>query len=142
MDQQIPSDIFFQCRRCTNCCRWPGEVKISDQDIRDISRFLEIPEAEFIETFTRLRHDRNGLALTEKPDGECIFLKGGNCFIQKAKPKQCVDFPNLWNFPGWRDKCHATPMKRHKNGHLTPLTEEQLGKLYPDLVKAPQPAID
>jgi hypothetical protein len=24
-----------------------------------------------------------------------------------VKPQQCKDFPNGWNFPGWREVCEA-----------------------------------
>ncbi|PHX94050.1 MAG: zinc/iron-chelating domain-containing protein, partial [Pedosphaera sp.] len=36
-------------------------------------------EHEFIQQFTRLRPDRRGLALMDKPNGECVFLDGENC---------------------------------------------------------------
>jgi hypothetical protein len=47
--------------------------------------------------------------LLEKPDGECIFLEHNNCAIQPIKPQQCLDFPNLWNFPGFEKICRALP---------------------------------
>lgn len=66
-------------------------------------------EHEFIQQFTRLRHDRRGLSLVEKPNGECIFLEGENCSVQPVKPRQCREFPNLWNFPGFEKICRARP---------------------------------
>jgi Fe-S-cluster containining protein len=66
-------------------------------------------EHEFIQQCTRLRATRNGLALQEKPNGECIFLDGNDCSVQPVKPQQCRDFPNLWNFPGFEKQCHAIP---------------------------------
>lgn len=62
---------------------------------------------EFIQKYTRLRQDHRGLALEEKPNGECIFLDGQDCAVQSLKPQQCVDFPNRWNFPGWEKVCQA-----------------------------------
>ena len=47
--------------------------------------------------------------MQEKPDGGCIFLEGNDCAVQSAKPRQCRDFPNLWNFPGFEKFCHAIP---------------------------------
>jgi hypothetical protein len=85
----------YLCQRCTNCCRWPGDVKVSEKEITAIASFLEIEEAEFIGTHTRLRSDRRGLSLIDQPDGACIFLEGRG-------------FPNAWNFPGWREVCEAT----------------------------------
>ena len=101
--------IFHECQRCTECCRWPGEVKLSEEEITRIAIHLRMDELEFIERYTRLRMFRTGLSLAEKPNGECIFLDGVDCRIQSVKPQQCRDFPNLWNFPGWQKSCQAIP---------------------------------
>ena len=101
--------IFYECQRCTACCRWPGEVGFLDGEIGRLAAFKEMSEHEFIRKYTRLRQDRSGLALQEKPNGECIFLEGDNCSVQPVKPQQCKDFPNLWNFPGFEKQCRAIP---------------------------------
>jgi Fe-S-cluster containining protein len=98
----------YLCERCTNCCRWPGDVKVSDSEISAIASFLKMKQDLFIEKYTRLRSDRRGLSLIDQPDGACIFLDGQDCQIQSVKPDQCRGFPNAWNFPGWRDICQAT----------------------------------
>lgn len=74
-----------------------------------MARLLEMGEFEFIQEFARVRPQRDGLALKDKPNGECIFLDGRDCRVQKAKPIQCSGFPNTWNFPGWRGTCEAVP---------------------------------
>lgn len=96
-----------RCRRCTNCCRWPGFVKLAAPDITAIAGFLGIEETAFIQTHTRLRPNRDGLALIDQPDGACIFLEGRACRVQPVKPAQCTGFPDEWNFPGWREVCEA-----------------------------------
>ena len=101
--------IFYECQRCTACCRWPGQVRLSEAEITRLAAFKGISENEFIQQFTRLRWDRGGLALKEQPDGACIFLEGENCAVQPVKPQQCREFPNLWNFPGFEKICHAIP---------------------------------
>ena len=101
--------IFYECERCTACCRWPGQVRVTDGEITRLAAFKGISEHAFIQQFTRLRHDRRGLALQEKPDGSCIFLDGIDCSVQPVKPQQCRDFPNLWNFPGFEKLCRAVP---------------------------------
>ena len=77
-----------------------------------IAAFLGVEEADFIQQQTRLRPRRDGLALLEQPDGSCAFLAGNRCTIQAVKPAQCRDFPNRWNFPGWREVCEAVPLLR------------------------------
>ncbi len=69
-------------------------------------------EAEFIQSHTRLNAQRNGLALLDQSDDSCSSLhSGGNCRIQPAKPHQCSDFPNRWNFPGFEKICRAKPVE-------------------------------
>jgi uncharacterized protein len=108
--------IHYECQRCTNCCRWPGFVKVSEIEITRIAGHLGMNDADFIERFTRLRPARDGLALIDKGEShECIFLEGHDCVIQAVKPDQCAGFPNAWNFPGWRESCEAVPTLRFKS---------------------------
>lgn len=84
-------------------------MRLTDAEIARLAAFLGLGQGEFIERFTRLRDDRRGLSLVEKPNGECVFLAGNDCSVQPVKPQQCRDFPNLWNFPGFEKICHAIP---------------------------------
>lgn len=102
-------EVQYDCQRCTACCRWPGQVKIGDAEIAAIAASLGMEEWDFIQQYTRIRPQRDGLALLDKANGECIFLEGADCRIQEAKPVQCKGFPNTWNFPGWRTLCEAVP---------------------------------
>lgn len=106
-ENSSPVPPRYACQRCTNCCRWPGFVKLNGADIAAIAEFLEMTERDFIQVYTRLRPNRDGLALTDQPDGACVFLEGRDCRIQPVKPAQCRGFPNEWNFPGWREVCEA-----------------------------------
>ncbi|MCO5051463.1 MAG: YkgJ family cysteine cluster protein [Verrucomicrobiae bacterium] len=101
--------IFRECQRCTACCRWPGQVRLTEAEITRIAAFLKISEYDFIQRYTRLRSDRHGLVLQDQSDGACIFLEGDSCAIQSVKPQQCRDFPNLWHYPGAEQFCHAIP---------------------------------
>jgi uncharacterized protein len=101
--------IFYECQRCTACCRWPGEVRVDEAEIAQLAGFFGISEHEFIQRYTRVTQDRRGLALADKVNGECIFLDGNDCSVQAVKPRQCKGFPNLWNFPGFEEVCHAIP---------------------------------
>jgi uncharacterized protein len=99
---------YYACQRCGNCCRWPGDVRITDAEVGTISRYLGLASETFVTDFTRLNANRTGLSIIDKPNGECIFLEGKNtCRIQAVKPSQCSGFPNTWNFPGWREVCEA-----------------------------------
>lgn len=111
MNETTTPRIHYACQRCANCCKWPGDVVLWEDEIDRIADYLQISIAEFIERFTRLRANRTGLSLTEKENGECVFLEGLDCRINPVKPQQCRDFPNKWNFPGWRERCEAVEMR-------------------------------
>lgn len=108
----LEPEVWFECQRCTACCRWPGDVRLEDSEIGPMAAFLGLAEEEFIERYTRLRTNRQGLSLIEKPNHECIMLDGNDCRIHPVKPHQCKGFPNLWNFPGWREVCKAVPVPK------------------------------
>ena len=106
--------VFYQCQRCTACCRWPGFVRIKESEIPRLAEFMGLSEHDFIQKYTRLTPQRNGLALIDKPNGECFFLEGNDCVLQAVKPEQCIGFPNTWNFPGWQEICHDIPIEIHE----------------------------
>ena len=111
----MAQDVHYDCQRCTACCRWPGQVKVGDSEIQAMAALLGLDEFSFIQEYTRIRPQRDGLALKDKENGECIFLEGRDCRVQMAKPVQCKGFPNTWNFPGWRTVCEAVPrLLRHE----------------------------
>lgn len=101
--------VFHDCQCCTACCRWPGQVRLTDAEVARIAAFLQLSEHDFIQRYTRLQSERRGLALQEKPDGACVLLEGNLCAIQTVKPQQCRDFPNLWKYPGAEKFCRAIP---------------------------------
>ena len=103
--------VFYVCDRCTACCRWPGQVRLAPGETGRIAGHLEMPEEEFIERYTQLNASRTGLSLVDQADRSCVFLEGGDCRIQPVKPQQCREFPNVWNFPGFRSECRAQPEK-------------------------------
>jgi hypothetical protein len=89
-------DFELQCQRCAACCRWPGEVRLTENEVASIAAFMKLTEKDFIESHTHLRKDRQGLALKAREDHSCIFLEGNSCLVQPVKPRQCKDFPNRW----------------------------------------------
>ncbi len=105
----LEPDVYYVCQRCTACCKWPGDVRIAEDEVSRIAGFLGLTENEFLDRFTRLRTNRQGLSLIEKENHECIMLDGNVCRIHSVKPAQCSGFPNKWNFLGWRQVCEATP---------------------------------
>ena len=62
--------IYYECQRCTACCRWPGQVRLSGEELAAIAAFKGLSEFDFIQQFTRLSLDRKGLALMDKINGD------------------------------------------------------------------------
>jgi uncharacterized protein len=109
-DVVLDASVHYVCQRCNACCKWPGDVRIEEDEISPIAGFLDLTDDEFIHRYTRLRSNRQGLSLIEKENHECIMLEDGGCRIHPVKPAQCAGFPNTWNFPGWRNFCEAIPV--------------------------------
>jgi len=95
----------FKCTQCGTCCRWPGHVRVSEEEIEAICNLLKMDFCRFVELYTELTRDRRSLTIIEKEDGSCHFLGQNGCEINDAKPKQCSAFPFTWKFPGWEEKC-------------------------------------
>ena len=108
---------------------------MTDAEIARLAAFKHMSEHDFIQQFTRLRHDRRGLVLQEKPDGSCVFLDGNDCSVQPAKPQRCRDFPNGWNFPGFDKVCHAIPRRVNDEDYRRLLAEA--GSRSPDEAASP-----
>lgn len=81
---------------------------MSDREVMAAAVHLEMSVDEFIDQWCELAPDRRGLILQSQPDHSCVMLDdAGLCRIHPVKPQQCRDFPNVWNFPGWRELCDA-----------------------------------
>jgi Fe-S-cluster containining protein len=82
-------------------------VRLTDADIDAMAVLLEMDIHAFTETYTRVTRDRAALALTDHADGSCIFLQGGTCKVQDAKPQQCREFPDVWHYRDMSAVCPA-----------------------------------
>lgn len=82
---------------------------MTEAECAAIAGVLGLAETVFTERYTRLREDRGGLALVERPDGACVFLEGNPaaCRIQPAKPEQCRNFPFTWRYANVEQVCPA-----------------------------------
>ena len=47
--------IFYECQRCTACCRWPGQVRLDDSEITRLAAFLELSEHDPVADYDALR---------------------------------------------------------------------------------------
>jgi Fe-S-cluster containining protein len=91
--------------RCGECCRVRGFVRVSAGEIDRMATFLGLEPRDFTNRFTRLAGDRQGLELRERENGDCVLLRGSDCLVHEAKPRQCSAFPHEWSFDGAESIC-------------------------------------
>lgn len=108
--------LRFECTQCGNCCSGePGYVWATREEVAGIAKFLGSNDGKLDPKYLR----RVGLrySLTERPDGDCIFLKreGGKsmCSIYPVRPLQCRTWPfwteNLRTPEAWDHAGHKCP---------------------------------
>ena len=115
--------LRFECTRCGNCCSGePGYVWATKEEIRRISELLG--RADGWLDSKHLRRVGFGYSLTEKLNGDCIFLKRERgktlCLIHSVRPLQCrtwpfwpsvIKSPDTWNETA--KKCPGMNQGRH-----------------------------
>ena len=88
--------LRFDCTRCQRCCRIdPGVVLLSQNDLDQLSAFLDLPEREVRERYCRVV-DMGGvmqLSLREQANYDCVLWEEGGCSVYAARPLQCRSFP-------------------------------------------------
>ena len=89
---KLHEEVFqkIDCLACANCCRGLGP-RLSEQDIRRLSKFLKIKPKEFEDNYLRI-DEENDWVFKEMP---CPFLMDDNkCFVYEYRPKACRDYPH------------------------------------------------
>lgn len=98
----------FVCQQCGACCRVPGIVRLTDEDVDRLAHHLNLDVETFIETYTDLSPSRTGLILKGETMGPCLFLTEKNqCRVHKARPQQCRDYPERWRSDEIEAVCKA-----------------------------------
>ncbi len=106
--RSIKPEDEFVCRRCGQCCRVPGYVYLTSEEVTGIAASLKMEVEAFTARYTRLAPQRQGLSLIEAVDGSCVFLDGrGRCRIQSVKPAQCDAFPRTWRYSEMEAVCEG-----------------------------------
>ncbi len=102
----------FKCLCCGNCCRGDGFVRVTPEEMAAMVAVLGIDLDRFIAEYTRepqfTWHKSAGdrwLANHADKPLDCIFLVDNKCIVQKAKPRQCREFPYDWRHQDMLDDC-------------------------------------
>jgi len=86
----------FICKKCGECCRGEGFVKVTEDEIRKMADYLGESPEEFKKNWIKSSLFE-GYWLKEKPNRDCIFLENNMCKVHPVKPEQCRNFPFSWN---------------------------------------------
>ncbi|MGB9612104.1 MAG: YkgJ family cysteine cluster protein [Bryobacteraceae bacterium] len=82
----------FGCvRGCTLCCRQPGFVYLTEQDLRRAAARLGISPAAFERRY--VYRTRQTLRLRKPRGASCYFLTEHGCLLHPDKPTQCRLYP-------------------------------------------------
>lgn len=137
--------LRFTCTQCGNCCTGaPGYVWVTREEIRRIALFLE-REDEWLPPDV-LRRVGFKYSLTEKSNGDCIFLQSTKgkrvCSIYPVRPLQCRTWPfwdvNLKNQRAWEDAGSVCPgMNAGKLHDFVAIEQVRLRKSWDDEYQPP-----
>jgi Fe-S-cluster containining protein len=105
--------LRFECTQCGRCCRGPGNVWVSDEEIENLAQHVEQSVDEFRATYVK-RAGRRGLVLTQKRNQDCIFWdETTGCQVYTSRPRQCLTYPfwraNLTNEYQWTSERRHCP---------------------------------
>ncbi|MHC4442472.1 MAG: YkgJ family cysteine cluster protein [Planctomycetota bacterium] len=129
--------LRFSCRECGNCCTGePGYVWVTRDEIRSIAKYLELDGGWLGKD--QIRRIGFRYSLTEKSNGDCIFLQHGSngkqmCIIYPVRPLQCRTWPfwtvNLKYVSAWREASEKCPgMNNGREYTLEKIEEIRLKK--------------
>lgn len=99
--KKIVREVGFECDFCGKCCtsEFNDHVFLLDDDTE---RIIEHAGREFLRPAPYFDLCDNlgrfyvmGYALKTKPNGECIFYKGGKCEHYEIRPSICKIFPYM-----------------------------------------------
>lgn len=95
LEHVVGGDAFrFRCTACGNCCRGPGSVFFTPDELEAAFRHLAV-HGEDRERWRRLvvQGEHNGY-LVHRTAGACRFLGSDNrCTVYPVRPLQCRTFP-------------------------------------------------
>lgn len=88
----------FKCQQTGHCCRAPGYVYVSQQEIIQMSAKLNVSIDQFRAHFVTTK---NGWDLIATPEyrQDCFLNDHNCCDIYDARPKYCSsypDWPDIW----------------------------------------------
>jgi Fe-S-cluster containining protein len=99
--------LRFKCTQCGKCCTGsPGYIWVSDKEIEEMAKFLNLSIEKFKRLYVKRRDNRYLLIEKKSQDHACIFFKDKQCQVYAARPTQCRTYPfwkeNLVSEQSWQ----------------------------------------
>ena len=89
--------LRFGCTRCGNCCRQPGYVWISTDEMAAMAAHLAIDVDAFQASYdVQWDKDARTWRIDALHGDGCPLLDGNDCTVHPVKPAQCSSFP-FWS---------------------------------------------
>lgn len=127
-DPWYKNGLSFKCTGCGRCCTGaPGYTWVSDDEIQNISAYLQISTKEFGNRYLRYVDGKYSLRENQNPENksnfDCVFLKNKKCEVYPVRPKQCQTFPwwarNLNSVQDWEKAAAYCEGINHIDAPLT-----------------------
>jgi uncharacterized protein len=88
----------FKCQQSGNCCKCPGTVYVTPEELEGMSKILDEPVLNFREKYIQ---KRNGWDTVANPDfrPDCFLDEDNRCKVYGSRPKHCRTYPDwdeLW----------------------------------------------
>ena len=91
---RLADGVRFGCTRCGHCCRQPGFVWLTVDEMADISAHLDLTVDDFQARY-QVEWDSNAQSyrIDAVKGYGCPLLVGNDCSVHPVKPMQCRTFP-------------------------------------------------
>ncbi|MBW7857467.1 MAG: YkgJ family cysteine cluster protein [Leptonema sp. (in: Bacteria)] len=109
VENALSGEVFkWTCTACGQCCRGPGAVYFTENDLVNIRQYLNLDkpsktnQEKWNRILKKLVQKKQNNFFVHQTDDACMFLgKDNKCTIYEVRPLQCRTFP-FWtsNFEG------------------------------------------
>lgn len=84
---------IFECQKCGACCQGESTVSLSQEEIEELAKFLNLSKKELFQKYL-IQRCKNRIEMKIKK-GACIFYdkKRKLCLIHPVKPIKCKEWP-------------------------------------------------
>lgn len=128
-DPVTPQDLFA-CQYCGQCCKGYGGTYVTESEIDDICRYLDLDRPRFMQHYCQFSGGKPLIAQTES--GYCIFWDQ-LCTIHPVKPRMCRQWPFiesvLVDARNWHTMATSCP------GMRTDFSDDQIQKCVRELIQ-------